>query len=162
MDCPSEALWLLNIFWAISLGTPATAPVGIILNHERNLPNVKDLIRTTASMGLRLGLLLAVVAWVLSQWQVFGATSGPFSCAAGPGGWEICRWNVDGSKSFSVFMYSAAEEALGSPAGTTRHWGVFVYHWLLVVLIATFYGLLLVAFRNRRPLTDQSDSSGVG
>lgn len=105
------------------------------------------LIQPTVSMGFRLALLLAGAAWIVSQWQVFGATAATLSCAAGPGGWEISRWDAETSKPFSLFSYSAAEETNNAPAEATRQWGIFVYHWLIVTLLAAFYGLLAWFYR---------------
>jgi len=110
---------------------------------------MKNLIKPTLFIITRLGLLLAVSAWVVGLWQVFGTIAGPFSIASGPGGWEICRWDSSNADRLSFFSYSAAVEVPHAPSSSPRLWGMFVYHWLVVSIFALFYGMLKWAYRKR-------------
>ena len=84
------------------------------------------------------GCLTTVLLWIISTWVVFGITIGPYSLAAGPGGWELCRWEtVTAGSSFQAFTYSVQSED-GTAAGLQRVWGLFIYHWLVLAVCIAF------------------------
>ncbi|MEZ6125341.1 MAG: hypothetical protein R3C49_19505 [Planctomycetaceae bacterium] len=93
------------------------------------------------------GLVLALIAWLASMRSVSGIVIGPYSIASGPGGWEVCRWESAGDGPLiRPFTYTSASET-GEVAPVNRRWGIFIYHWLVMMTYATLWAVAVLCFR---------------
>lgn len=104
---------------------------------------MQRLIRPYLCTVTLVGLSLAVVAWIVGECCVAGLSIGSVSMACGSGGWEISRWDSAGTMAqIRFFGYQPLTTTTVSQP-LPRMWGIFIYHWLVVMLFAVSYGLLM-------------------
>ncbi len=129
---------------------------------------MRSLIRFFLFTVARLGLFLAVVAWIIGQWRTIEGTG--FNVVVGvcePGVviWvihESHEWTVEETGARSKFdcMFDQGEETdervLQLRFGPVAYWGlpgwrtVSVKHWLMVSIFALLYCVVKWVYRNRK------------
>ena len=125
---------------------------------------MRDLIKPTLFIVARLGLLLAVVAWIIGQWWMVKVSS---QVEMSRRGWQYCNvlpmearfsiwrkteWhNLD--VSITDFLSETPRTDVSFRGIEFRQYSAVRYlrvpHWLIVTIFALFYGVLKWVYRKR-------------
>ena len=132
---------------------------------------MRELIRPALFLVARLGLFLAIVAWVAGQFSLMSNYIGVIQIGTGPQNFVIAQWNpvlldripqpkldyrpTDDWDVLGMITYKTIAEFIPgvrlcrSPGRSVIHNAIIVRHWLVVTIFGLFNGVLMWVYRKR-------------